>query len=58
MDKARLQSALEELVDIGWLDPAERVRDDIDLYRLSDRGRENEFFIFNVSEMAKARQYH
>lgn len=57
MDKARLQSALEELVDIGWLDPAERVRDDIDLYRLSDRGRENEFFIFNVSEMAKARQY-
>jgi hypothetical protein len=56
MDKASLEFALEELVDIGWLDPAQRVRD-IDLYRLSDRARENELFYHNVTELAKKREY-
>jgi hypothetical protein len=56
MDKASLEFTLEELVDIGWLDPAQRVRD-IDLYRLSDRARENELFHYNVPELAKKREY-
>ena len=56
MDKASLQSALEELVDIGWLEPPERVGE-IDLYRLSDHARENELFLYNVNDLAKKRAY-
>ena len=56
MDKMRLQLALEELVDKGWLYPAERAGA-IDLYRLSDNARENDIFMFNVNEMTKRRLY-
>jgi hypothetical protein len=56
MDKASLQSALEELVDIGWLEPPQRVRE-IDLYRLSDHARENELFLYDINDLAKKRAY-
>jgi len=56
INKAELKSALKELVDLGWLDPEERVGD-IDLYRLSERARQNEIFLYNVNEMAKKRDY-
>jgi hypothetical protein len=52
IDKAELESALKELVDLGWLDLAQQVGD-IDLYRLSDRARQNELFWHNVNKMAK-----
>lgn len=56
IDKAQLAAALKELVDLGWLDPADRVGD-VDLYRLSNRARQNEIFWYNVKELAKRREY-
>jgi hypothetical protein len=55
-NKRLLESALEELVTIGWLEPADRVGN-VDLYRMSDSTRQNELFIYNVNEMAKRREY-
>lgn len=51
-DKPSLTAALDELVELGWLYPPDRVGD-MDSYRLSDRARENEIFVYNVEELAR-----
>ena len=55
-EKRSLDLALNELVEIGWLYPPERVGDK-DIYRISDRALVNEIFIYNVNEMAKRREF-
>ncbi len=53
MDRTSLTMALEKIVNLGWLDPAERIGK-TDRYRLSDAALANELFLHNVERRALA----
>jgi hypothetical protein len=46
---------LKGLLDLGWLDPPERIGN-IDRYRLSDAGRSNDLFLYQVEQFEKRRE--
>jgi hypothetical protein len=55
MDRTTLSSVLNQLVELGWLDPAERAGK-AHQYRLSDAGRIHPTFLFNVDQYKKRRE--